>query len=213
MTERSVSPDHRSRSPVAIVIGLSALITGVALLLVGVLLPDLQPVPGNESAPAANQEAAQEFYTAQDDALVTGDPRRLVAAVAPSFVDHRPGAAAGHHRQGLVDEMTTLRRVRPSVRLTAQALLVDGDRVVVYVSLHPPGQAESADATPSAISADTIEVVRIAGGVVAERWSLAGVPGTWPPTIVTPTAVPPWSSSEFATATAAGLVCGATHCS
>ena len=109
--------------------------------------------------------------------------------------------------------MMALRRIRPGVRLTAEALLVDRDRVVVYVSLHPTGPAEPAEATPSATSADTIEVVRIAGGVVAERWSLAGVPGTWPPTIVTPTAVPPWSSSRFATATAEGQVCGASHCS
>jgi predicted SnoaL-like aldol condensation-catalyzing enzyme len=195
------------------VIGLSALITGVAVLLIGVMLPDLQPTSSHVSGAAANQEAAREFYAAQDEALVTGDPRRLIAAVAPDFVDHRPGAAGKQQRQGLVDEMMALSRVRPGVRLNAEALLVDGDRLLVYVSLRPTSHADEANATPSATSMDTIEVVRIAGGVVAERWSLAGVPGTWPSTIVTPTAVPPWSSSRFATATAAGQVCGASHCS
>ena len=197
----------------AIIIGLCALVTGCAVLLVGAMLPDLQPLPLNESTTAVNRAAAREFYAAQDDALSTGDVRRLIAAVAPAFVDHRPGLAAGQDRTGLVGEITALRSVRPGVRLTTEALLVDGDRVLVYVSLFPTDPAGQTAASPNAASADTIEVVRVAGGLVAERWSLQGVPGTWPPTIVTPTAVPPWSSSRFATATAAGQVCGASHCS
>jgi predicted SnoaL-like aldol condensation-catalyzing enzyme len=194
-------------------VGLGALITGVALLLAGVLLADLEPLPRRGSVAAASQQTAWEFYAAQDEALATGDTRRLAAVVAPYFVDHRPGGTLGQARQGLVDEVTALRHVRPGVRLTAEAFVVDGDRVLVYVSLHPTGHRGRANAMSSALSADMIEVVRIADGVVAERWSLDGVPGTWPPAIVTPTAVPPWSSSRFATATAAGQVCGASHCS
>jgi predicted SnoaL-like aldol condensation-catalyzing enzyme len=212
-TTSSVSREPTSRSPVRLVIGLSALVTGVAVLLIGVMLPDLQPIARNESAVAANQEAARKFYAAQDEALATGDTSRLTAAVAPYFIDHRPGAVVGQARQGLVDEVMALRHVRPGVRLTAEALMVDGDRVLVYVSLHPTGHRGRANAMSSALSADTIEVVRIVDAVVSERWSLDGVPGTWPPAIVTPTAVPPWSSSRFATATAVGQVCGASHCS
>jgi predicted SnoaL-like aldol condensation-catalyzing enzyme len=208
-----ISQNRSTRSPVAFVIGLGALITGPALLLAGVLLEDLEPLPRRGSVVAETQRAASEFYAAQDEALATGDTRRLTAVVAPYFVDHRPGAASEQHRQGLVDEMTALRHVRPGVRLTAEAFVVDGDRVLVYVSLHPTGHHGRANTMSPALSADTIEVVRIVDGVVTERWSLDGVPGPWPAAIVTPTAVPPWSSSRFATATAAGQVCGASHCS
>src|SRR4051812_49418117 len=156
-TAASVSREPTSRSLVRIVIGVSALVTGVAVLLIGVMLPDLQPNSSNDSAAAENQEAAREFYAAQDEALATGTVRRLTAAVAPYFIDHRPGVAAGQDRQGLADEMMALRRVRPGVRLTAEAFMVDRDRVVVYVSLHPTSHAEQAVATPSATSMDTVE--------------------------------------------------------
>src|SRR5687768_1661759 len=123
VTTSSGSREPTSRSPVRIVIGVSALVTGVAVLLIGVMLPDLQPVARDESAVAANQEAAREFYAAQDEALATGDTRRLTAVVAPYFVDHRPGGTVGQARQGLVDELTALRHVRPGVRLTAEAFM------------------------------------------------------------------------------------------
>jgi predicted SnoaL-like aldol condensation-catalyzing enzyme len=198
---------------VGIVTGLFALLTGCAVLLVGAMLPDLRPLPPAEAA--TGQRAAREFYAAQDEALATGDVRRLIAAVAPSFADHRPGSSMERGRQGLVAEVTALRGALPGVRLSAEALVVDGDRVLVYVSLHPAGAEGRPGATPPprGASADTVDVVRVAGGVVAERWSVMAAPGSWPKAIVTPTTVPPWSSSRIATETAAGMVCGATHCS
>jgi hypothetical protein len=203
------------RGPVPLVVTLLTVTTGIAVLLVAVMLPDLQPLPRDDLTMVANRAAAEEFYAAQDAALTTGDGRRLIAALAPAFRDYQPGALAGRDRAALVAQVTALRGIRPGVRLTAEPLFVDGDRVLVYVSLSPAesGNHAGAGANPLAASLDTLELVRVTGGVVSERWSLEGVPGTWPASIVTPTAVPIWSASRFATATAAGQVCGASHCS
>ena len=210
---------HRDSSrglPVALVVGLFTLVTGAALLMAGAFIPDLRPLSLDGPAGAVAREAAAEFYAAQDAALTTGDARRLIAAVAPSFVDHRPGASTAQDRTGLVDDVAALRSARPGVQITAQAFQIEGDRVLVYVSMRPPDPASLADSTPSptgnAATADTIEMVRVAGGVVAERWSLDEVPGRWPPAVMTPTPAPIWSSSRFATAAAEGQVCLASAC-
>jgi hypothetical protein len=200
-----------SHGPATLVISLFALFSGVALLLIGVLLPDLHPVPVAALDSSASRAAAERFYTAYDAALDTGDSHLLIAAVAPGFVDHRPEPGEALDRGEFIAEVAALRRVRPGIRVEARALLVDGDYVQVYVR-HAPD--DSIVATPSADRSpgDRIELLRIAGGVVAERWSLTGVAGNWSAALMTPTPVPPWSSSRFATATAEGLVCLASVC-
>lgn len=195
-----------------LLVALFAFIAGVGAIVVALLL-DRAPLPPGDGPAGANRAAAEEFYAAQDAALATGDTRRLMAALDPAFDDHRPGSA-GRGRGGLVDEIAALRNVQPATRLTVEALVVEGDRVLAYVSRRPLAAANPRDATRRAadVSADTVELVRIAGGVVAERWSVDPLPGTWPATIVTPTTIPIWSTTRFATATAAGQACLASAC-
>jgi len=202
------APSHR---PITLVVGLFALISGFSLFLAGTLLPGFRPVPEEGSNSTTTRQAAAEFYAAEATALATGDAIRLISAVAPAFVDHRPGGTSPN-RGGLVAAIAALRSERPGARLSTQALLVDDDRVLAYLSMRP-ADAVAPFGTPTAASDDTIEVVRIAGGVVAERWSVSAAPGVWPAAIVAPTPMPEWSSSRFATATAEGMVCGASHCS
>jgi hypothetical protein len=211
---RPAPGDRGGRGFVSPLIALFVLLTGVGLLFVGATLSDLDAGSAAESAGATERAAAEQFYAAADDALATGDGRALLASVDPRFVDHRPGTETGHDRAGLVDATIALRDTRPGARLTARVLQVDGDYVFAYVSVGPrgldhwPGTA----ATPGPQTVDTIEMVRITGGVVVERWSLSEAPGAWPAAIVTPTPVPAWSRERFATATAAGDVCLASAC-
>jgi hypothetical protein len=201
-----------SRGAVPLAIASAFLIIGFALVLIGALLPELQPLPLDDLAEAANRAAAWEFYTAQNAALTTGDGSRLTAALDPNFVDHQLGTVAEQDRADLVGELSALRSTQPGIRLAAEPLLVAGDRVLVSVQMRP-GHAvslASATSTPQSAPSETIEVVRVAGGVIAERWSLDGV-GMPLAAPVTPTAVPS-ESSRFVTATAEGLVCLASGC-
>src|SRR5262245_11565616 len=125
----------------ALAIGLMLLVSAAAVLVVAAATPTLQPLASDGRGAAVTAAAAREFYAAEDKALATGDMQRLIAAVAPGFVDHRPGAATRQLRAGLISHVAALRIARPGARLTIQAILVEGDRALVYVSMVPPDPA------------------------------------------------------------------------
>jgi predicted SnoaL-like aldol condensation-catalyzing enzyme len=199
---------------VPLTIAVFSLITGFALVLIAAILPDLQPLPLADLAAAANRAAAQAFYAAQDAALATGDDQRLFTVVDPAFIDHQPGARAAEGRDNLVGELSALRKEQPGLRLDAEPLLVAGDRVLVSVQMRAGSQdgAASSALTPRAATLETLDVVRVADGVVAERWSLSENLATQASQIAPPNPVPDWSTSQIATATAEGLVCLASAC-
>lgn len=148
-----------------------------------------------QPSPSAAPSAVTRFYDAINQAIATGDPRALLALLAPGFVDHGlPGAETGRdNRQGEIDAVAGLRRAHPAPRFTAVASAVDGDRVIIYV--HESGGATAAGITatpdPTVIVADRVEVLRLAGGLVAERWVLRDGAPYWQPVPATATTVPP----------------------
>ena len=157
-------------------IAVFALVTGFAFVLLAAILPELQPLGLGDLSVAANRAAAQAFYAAQDAALATGDDRGLLTVVDPAFVDHQPGARAAWGRDDLVGELSALRKEQPGLRLDAEPLLVAGDRVLVAVRMRAGNSDNAAVSapTPRAGTLETLDVVRVADGVVAERWSLSG---------------------------------------
>src|SRR5581483_10147167 len=120
-------------APAMLVVGLATLAAGIVLFGAAAFAPGLPPA-ADDPAQASTRSAAVEFYAAEDEALATGDTRRLMAAVSPAFVDHGGGIAAAPGRSGLVAEVTALRAAQPGSRLTVAALMVSGDRALVYVS-------------------------------------------------------------------------------
>jgi hypothetical protein len=193
---------------------LALLVFGVAVLFVAALTPTLPAAPLDDRTAVVTRASAQEFYAAQDEALKSGDASRLIAAVAPSFVDHLAKTGTRPNRDGLVSEIMALRRTQPGLRLTTEMFVIDGDRALVYVSAHADIAASPLPGTPEPLtrSADTVEVVRVAGGVVVERWRLTDAGGLWPPQVIPPTATPEWSASRMATATIENQVCLASAC-
>ena len=127
----------------------------------GTVLQDLRPlpVPVEIHAETASRVAAEQFYAAQDVALRTGDPYLLIASVDPAFVDHRPSQTVPLDRIGFVEEVIALQGTVPDLRVVAEPLLVDDDRVLVYVSRHPTDSAVSVSrmAAFEHIIGDTLE--------------------------------------------------------
>ena len=210
---RAIRPDQSSQSAIAPVVGLVTLAAGIAVLLMGTVLQDLRPlpVPVEIHAETASRVAAEQFYAAQDIALTTGDPYLLITSVDPEFVDHRPGLTVPLDRAGIVDEVIALRGTVPDLRVAAEPLLVDDDRVLVYVSRHPADPAVSVGrmAAFEHIIGDTLEVVRVTDGGITERWSFVPVPATGPSTLVAPDSV---GSAWVTGASADPLVCLASGC-
>lgn len=207
------APPGMRRPSALLVAGLFALAAGLGMLHVATDLRTTVPLaPGERVGAESNRAAAWRFYSALDAALATGDVHPLRAAVATGFVDHRPGAATGGSA-GLAHEVAALRRARPGARLSAEALVVDGDVVLAYVSVRDAAPSRAPYRVPLAAPAtwDTIELVRVAAGVVTERWILGSASDSV--AVLEATPVPPPAASPTAPASAADdPLCGATFC-
>jgi quercetin dioxygenase-like cupin family protein len=125
------------RSIILPVTCLLALATGVALLRAGALLADPAPPAGSRSAvgaaAAANTALVGRFYEAVNAALRSGDPTPVAALLAADFVDRaaRPGVAPT--RDGLLQQVLTLRATFPALRLTVEDRRAHGDWVLAWV--------------------------------------------------------------------------------
>ena len=95
------------------------------------------------------------------------DYPRASAMLAPDFVNHHPGAGVG--------AAATVRSFRaavgdrfPGFTLDVRRTLAEGDQVWTHslVRLEPAGAA----------TAEVVDMWRIAGGLIAEHWDVAGSP-------------------------------------
>jgi predicted ester cyclase len=160
-----------TRAPLLLLAGLLALATGLGLLGVAATLTQdsVTAVPAT-TADAAT--AVQRFYAAADLALQSGDATALHAAVAPGYVDHAASSASRPGITGYVQVLAELRAACPDCRLVVEELVVGHDQAAVRLAVqgnrHPDHDA-SGDGVSLTWSA--LDVLRIAGGRVAERWS------------------------------------------
>src|SRR5262245_4356471 len=166
----SDSPDRRPRAPaLVVVVGSLALATGVVLGAIHTAFTEpigaISPQIGATAvvdADAANREVAVRFYAALDALLASGDVTMLPALVHPDFVDHTPVDGDAPGWRSLAARTEALRATLPSLRLSAVAMVGDGDRVVVYLA------ADGDDRGGGVV----VEVPRIQGGQVAQLWGL-----------------------------------------
>jgi len=159
-----------------------SLVTGAALLVASTLVAAPAGGTGPMSAPGdgdpANPALVNRFYEAFNATLGTGDPAPLVSLIAADFADRaaRPGVAPT--RAGLVQHVLALRDAFPAMWLAVEDVQAHGDWVLARVRVG--GLARGVVlGMPSAgmpASWEGIDVFRVAGGRIAERW--AG--GDWP---------------------------------
>lgn len=104
--------------------------------------------------------------------LSTGAVDELDQVVAPEFVDHRPDGT----RQGLAElkaQVAELRAGFPDLVCSIDELTAQGERVAVQYRLsgRHRGTYQGAPATGKRIAVESIDILRIAGGKVVERWT------------------------------------------
>lgn len=84
-----------------------------------------------------------------------------VKYVREDYIQHNPGVPQG--RQGLMDAFAEKFRAHPEFRLDIQAVIVDGDTVIVYLhSVDPQGKP----------MARVIDWYRVQDGMLAEHWDM-----------------------------------------
>ena len=129
-------------------------------------------------SPTASEATARRFYDAANRVIATGDVDTFRAVVSPDFVDTErlPGTTPG--RSGLERALLDLHATIPGVRLEIDELVADGPEVMARIVIHGD-RAASVLGVPVATGPEiwgSVDVLRIAGGQVAER--RASVQGT-----------------------------------
>ena len=100
---------------------------------------------------------------------------RAEEIIAPDEVDHAlpPGIPSG--LEGLKQVFTLLHTAFPDLQIEIEDLIAEGDKVVGRVTARGTHQGEFMGIPPTGkpVSFNAIDVVRIAGGKIVERWSQA----------------------------------------
>jgi ketosteroid isomerase-like protein len=143
-------------------------VAGVVMIAGSVLL---QPPP--LASASGNTEIVHRFYAAANETIATGDMTALHAVVAPHFVDTDPVPAMKPDRAGLEGYLTALHEVVPDMELVVEAVVAGGDQAMARVAVRggqgPVPLRDAIVAQPEPWGA--VDVFRIAGGKVVERWS------------------------------------------
>ncbi len=89
-------------------------------------------------------------------------------------VDHAPWPGHPATRAGFKAGLTELRRAFPDLEVTVQRKLIDGDLVAVHMTIRGTHRGAFMGAPPTGkrIEIEAIDIVRIAGGKVAEHWGV-----------------------------------------
>ena len=116
-----------------------------------------------------NKALLRRFY---EELWSQGDLKAIPELVAEDFVDHHllPGAPPG--REGLAALITTWRRAFPDMSETCEDLIAEGDKVVGRFTMRGTHKGEFMGVPPTGkrVTMSGIDILRVAGGKIAEFW-------------------------------------------
>jgi predicted ester cyclase len=127
-------------------------------------------------SPASGPEVTlvRHFYAAVNDALSTGDVQPLDRLVAENLVEHPARAGVALGRASLVETLTALRAGYPNLQLVVEDVRSDGDQVAARIRVDgASGRFLGIPLGAGQVPWGTIDLFRVADGVIAEHW---GVP-------------------------------------
>jgi hypothetical protein len=156
-----------------------AVVTAGALLVAWATMTT--PGPSTAAAPNTACEATmRRFYAAANEVLASGDPTSHDAVVAVDFVDHPVDGAAPLDRGSLGRSLLRLRAAAPAARFVVASTVVNGESGAARISLSDPDGRTFAGLPLTLRSAEAaaVDLFRLDGGLIAERW--AGAPTDLP---------------------------------
>jgi steroid delta-isomerase-like uncharacterized protein len=115
---------------------------------------------------AANKQLLLRVY----DAFNTGKVDDLDAFVAKDFVDHTPGIAPG--LEGLKQSILGARAAFPDLKIIAEDLIAEGDKVVSRGSWTGTQTGPFGGLPPNGkkVMVSGIDIIRIENGMIVEHW-------------------------------------------
>jgi steroid delta-isomerase-like uncharacterized protein len=116
--------------------------------------------------------------TGMFDRINAGDVDGFIAQLADDFVEHEVTPGFPPTREGVRSFFTMYRSAFPDLRMEAQDVLTDGDKVVARVRFTGTHQGEFMGMPPTGKSIDVegIDIVRVGDdGLVHEHWGIFDV--------------------------------------
>jgi steroid delta-isomerase-like uncharacterized protein len=117
-----------------------------------------------------NKEIVRRF---SDDVWGKGDFTAADEVLASDLVEHNPLPGQGSGRDGHKQLVTLFRSAFPDLRITTEDLVSEGDRVALRWKAEGTHRGELMGIPPTGkrVTMTGIEIVRIAGGKIVERWA------------------------------------------
>ena len=116
-----------------------------------------------------NKALLRRFY---EELWNQGNLDAIPELVAEDFVDHHPLRGAPPGREGLAALVTTWRTAFPDMCETVEGLIAEGDKVAGRFSMRGTHGGEFMGVLPTgrSVTMSGIDIVRVAGGKIAEFW-------------------------------------------
>jgi len=102
-----------------------------------------------------------------------GDEAALEELLAPSFVDHDPLPGQTPDLEGHRQILAAFRGAFPDLNVTTEDVVAEGEKVVSRWTARGThrGVLMGIEPTGNEVTIEGIDVLRVAGGRIAERWS------------------------------------------
>ena len=117
-----------------------------------------------------NKTLAQRF---NDDVWGRGDEAALEELLDPNFVDHDALPGQSPDREGHRQILAAFRSAFPDLNVTTEDIVAEGDKVVIRWTARGTHRGELMGIAPTGkeVAIKGIDVWRIAGGRMVERWA------------------------------------------
>jgi steroid delta-isomerase-like uncharacterized protein len=119
---------------------------------------------------AENKTIAQRF---NEEVWGRGDEAALEELLDPDFVDHDALPGQSPDREGHRQILAAFRSAFPDLNVTTEDVVVEGDKVVSRWTARGTHQGDLMGIAPTGngVTIKGIDVLRVAGGRIAERWA------------------------------------------
>jgi predicted ester cyclase len=119
-----------------------------------------------------NKAIARRAYEAFNEAFRTGNLNLLDAVIDANIVDHNPIPGQEPGLEGVKKAFSAFAAAFPNPHFTVEDMIAEGDKVASRVTLGATHQGEFQGIPPTGkqVMQTGIDILRIAGGMVVERW-------------------------------------------
>jgi len=119
-----------------------------------------------------NKALARRVYETFNTAVRTGNWAALDDVLAANAVDHNPVPGQEPGLAGIKHVFEAFRTAFPDLRFSVEDMIAEGEQVVSRLTMHGTHQGDFQGIPPTgkAVTQTGIDILRLAGGKVIERW-------------------------------------------